>query len=185
MSDFNNTVILEKIKNSDEVILAANTAASAIIIDETILGELQTFRVIARDRKDFVTRTGFNTANDLNAIAYALEITQAFKDRVIDMKANLSTIASDLKALKKAVDDHTFKSYGDIISQYKNKETRDWAYDIIAADINNKREQCQKLQDVIEMTLSNLKDTHFSLCEIAVLAKEVFGSRRVKNVMGN
>lgn len=173
---------LDKIKKIDEILVSINETASKITLDETVINELKDYRIMTRDKKNLISKSGFQNASALCEIAHALELCQSYRDRVLDINTNLSLVYNDISELKKQADTYIFKNYGDIVNAYKTKEAREQAYDSITEEVCKKLNQCKKIRDISEMTMANLKDTHFALVAIAELAKEVYSSRRVKDI---
>jgi hypothetical protein len=101
----------------------------------------------------------------------------SYTDRVVGIEDELSEKYNELNALMKEVQGYIFSNYRELIQSLKNDSERGAFYKAVLPVLINALDGIESAQKRAAAIHQNLKDTHFSLCQIQENALKVWDYR--------
>jgi len=166
----------------DQFVLDINTklADPNWQIDSTWLTELMKYRLFAEQTKveyDISFPEKYDSPAALEKLKYLFQLTQSFRDRVLEIKLSALPNRRKLIQYQEKVETFIYTHHYDDIKEYRNQAER---LAVIRGVFPILFEMLNEYNSVIEtadMILQNLTDTHFTLSRIEAIARIIDGHR--------
>jgi hypothetical protein len=149
------------------------------ILDPSILEELKTFRVFSRTSRHHreLRRVPVSSygRKELFKLSSLLEETQAFRDRVLDVRVYMQQLLIDLGSIENIAKAYMYDKYSDRMRALRNDATRTIFMRSVLRPLYEIKDEIQFTLETSELTETNLSNTHFALKEIRSIAELVLG----------
>lgn len=146
------------------------------------LTELATYRMF---KKPDIDHRDLATEDNLLKLANAFEQCQAYTDRVLEIKQELELKRSELEGFSNDAQAYIFSQYSEQVRGLKNETERNMFFRYAMPAVFRATEKLDTVLNRAEGVMSNLKQTHFALCQMQDGAKEVYKARIQSMVSGN
>lgn len=113
----------------------------------------------------------------LMELAHKFEVCQAYTDRVVEIKCQLNDKSVELQSFAKDAQSYIFSHYTEQVRGLKNETERNMFFRNATPNLFKAIETLDSLQTKANTIHTNLKDTHFSLCQTQDACKEIWKSK--------
>jgi hypothetical protein len=145
------------------------------------LAELAQYRLFKTPDIEF---RDLATEENMILLAHSFEVCQAYTDRVLEIKQELSLKRAELDGFINDSQAYIFSQYSEMVRTLKNETERNLFFRFALPAVFRASEKLDTVLNRAEGTLNNLKQTHFSLCQMQDGAKEVYKARIQSLVAG-
>jgi hypothetical protein len=148
---------------------------------DTYLEELASYRLFKTPDIEY---RDLATEENLLMLAYSFQQCQAYTDRVLEIKQDLEVKRGELNGFLQDAQAYLFSQYAEQVRGLKNETERGMFFRYAMPAVFRATEKLDAVLNRAEGVMNNLKQSHFSLCQMQDGAKEVYKSRLQSLVSG-